>query len=232
MLTHLSSLSYITGTCSDSLVTLQLDPTQGSIRYGVCGVPYNPSALSTIPACTYPYQFCPMGCCDYSVYNPTDCTEEGGTWYAPGSSKATCEANQGCYEVDTNVLTETVFLHSFSQKNQENCNACGQTYKKWFEWTPATYLTGSYVAVETVETSYGSRFSWTEALDFNALFEMMLNGSNNQVLLVGKSGTLCQYVHFFFFFFFFLFFPFSLFVFLSHSHNVIFHHSICAIVLI
>jgi hypothetical protein len=183
------------GSCSSSLITMQLDPTFGAVRYGVCAMGYLVSAETsfyTIPGCVYPTEYCPMGCCDYSVTSPTSCENQGGTWFLPATNQSTCISNMGCYEVDTNIATEVYYLHRFSTKDEKECGLCSQNYIPWFTWTNATYLTGNYKPVSEVATKYGPRFNWTASLDFLQLFQFVINASNDRVLLLGASGALCQ----------------------------------------
>jgi hypothetical protein len=185
-------LTSLTGTCSDSLITMQLDPSIGPVRYGICVVQYNQAPGYTIPGCVYPNQYCPMGCCDYTQSSPASCEAEGGSWYLPASSQSECSSNIGCYEADTNAVTEDFFLHRFSTKDKAECGLCSQEYVPWFSWTPATYLTGNYKALTRIETTYAPRFNWTDALDFNQLFNLVLNASNDHILSLGASSALCQ----------------------------------------
>jgi hypothetical protein len=185
----------LSGSCSDSLITLQLDPTQGPIRYGVCSVGYIHGTFYSIPGCIYPAAYCPMGCCDYSVASPDACEAQGGTWFLPAANQSSCVANKGCWEVDTNVATEPFYLHRFSTKDEKECGLCSQNYIPWFSWTPATYLTGNYKSLSQVITKYDQRFNWTSsALDFYQLYTYIINATNARVLLLGASSSLCQYV--------------------------------------
>jgi hypothetical protein len=171
---------------------MQLDPTNGPVRYGACVVGYSEAELYTIPGCVYPVQYCPMGCCDYTVYSPSACEAEGGSWYLPATSQSSCEAGSGCYDVDVNFVTEKYYLHRFSTKDEQSCGLCSQNFIPWFSWTPATYLTGNFKEVSQLTTTYGARFNWTSALDFDRLFQLVLEAANDRVLLLGASAALCQ----------------------------------------
>jgi hypothetical protein len=182
------------GSCSDSLITMQLDQTFGAVRYGICAMGYgnSPNLYQTIPGCQYPTEYCPMGCCDYSITSPSSCEIQGGMWFLPATNQSTCISTKGCYEVDTNTVTEPYYLRRFSSKDEKECGLCNQKYIPWFTWTPATYLTGNYKPLSEVTTNYGPRFNWTASLDFFQLFQYVINATNDRVLLLGASSALCQ----------------------------------------
>jgi hypothetical protein len=190
------------GTCSDTAITLQLDPDVGPIRYGVCASSNINDPIFSIPGCLYPTEYCPMGCCDYSILTPADCEESGGSWFRPLINESSCLSYSGCYEIDTNTVTDGVDIYRFSTKDDLNCVACSQSYSHWFTWSPATYLSGNYYPLSLINTNYGERFRWTDTLDFEALYDILLNASSTRQFILSQSESQCRLIFFILFIYF------------------------------
>jgi hypothetical protein len=188
--------AFLPGICSDNDLALQLDPTVGPVRYGICVTqPIEDTLWYNIPGCILPTEYCPMGCCDESVLSPLDCQTGGGEWYYPATSESSCLGSQGCNQLDPNIATEqNHYIHRFSPKSSQNCDECTFTYGPFFAWTPAKYLTGNYQPLSQITTTYGSRFTWGTTLDFLGLQNLIVTASSTRVTLLSQSGFLCQYV--------------------------------------
>lgn len=184
------------GECSD---VKYLVDNGANPRYGGCIVdrtlPYSTSTFGLyllLPFCNAGDQIAfPNGCID-PQYNRSTCEAMGYQWREPGIllhqpilnrtaiTETACLADKGCYQI-WNELSATGTQYAFSPKDEVNCTVAQGTWKPYFEWTKAHWITGTLRTLTWRQRNISPSYQYTTRLDFRAVEQAFLEGAAVQV---------------------------------------------------
>jgi len=180
------------GSCSDE------DLSRSS---GICSRDNVDRPLACDDACVFDYVWneeyalveCPqnslasfIGCTSIDFNDEETCLAAGGTWYSRAYNEETCESRfgYGCLEEE--------FPSVLSNKNKEQCRACGGEYQKRAQWNEAYWKVMDSFPLFWIEAKYATLNTFEPMLDFNKLEAGVTEAVGDRLKLAFQSEIMCQ----------------------------------------
>ncbi|KAM9986263.1 hypothetical protein ACTFIY_010701 [Dictyostelium cf. discoideum] len=172
--------------------------------------PYQPKCLyprtskaligASLPTCEFQTQIdSPFGCFNLTFIDQTSCEQTGGKWWnLPAFNKDECEKTKYeplCYGIDRSpggYLLPLTFR--FNEKNENDCNYVGETWKQPFSWTSGIWAPAVAVPLKWIKNDEPVKYiaKFQLSLDLGRFFTSFDNAAQSRTNLLYKSEILCR----------------------------------------
>ncbi|KAN0022166.1 hypothetical protein ACTFIU_004335 [Dictyostelium citrinum] len=197
------------GVCSDSYFFSPANTQAYPFNLGKCV--HGHQFYREYPSCEYNINGyiendSPMGCFSYTpqVLTKKDCEALGSnyTWWSAATNKQDCLKSMGCKVYATTTKTDMLpYNIIFNQMNQDECLGCygsQNEYTNKFQWTPATWITGTLVKGKWYTPDPVTNQFWTPinnlttTLDYEKLYDDLVLAVDSQMTDQIRSSYFCR----------------------------------------